>query len=184
MRCEAKVTFRRCRSCALKRTLYKSSLMKAEARLLILAVMSMFASMILEGCRGHRTNEPGPGARTTITTTTTVTRTTRTTADSDITAPGHPEAAPSPTGPGRVIGTSASVPASSAAPKVTHTETTRKKSKTSPPQAEFPTAKLVPGKPGYVFSPFDSKGRYVDVSGYTPGSKVKDPWTDKIFIVP
>jgi hypothetical protein len=41
----------------------------------------------------------------------------------------------------------------------------------------------VPDKPGYVFSPFDSS-RYVDVSGYTPGTKVKDPWTDKIFIVP
>jgi hypothetical protein len=49
---------------------------------------------------------------------------------------------------------------------------------------EFPTAKAVPGKPGYVLSPFDPSGRYVDVSGYTPGSKVKDPWTDKIFIVP
>jgi PEGA domain len=48
----------------------------------------------------------------------------------------------------------------------------------------FPTAKAVPGKPGYVFSPFDAKGRYIDVSGYPPGSKAKDPWTDKIFIVP
>ena len=48
----------------------------------------------------------------------------------------------------------------------------------------FPTAKAVPGKPGYVFSPFDTKGRYIDVSGYPPGSKAKDPWTNKIFIVP
>jgi hypothetical protein len=48
----------------------------------------------------------------------------------------------------------------------------------------FPTAKAVPGKRGYVFSPFDTKGRYIDVSGYPPGSKAKDPWTDKIFIVP
>ena len=47
----------------------------------------------------------------------------------------------------------------------------------------FPTAKAVPDKPGYVFSPFDSS-RYVDVSGYTSGTKVKDPWTDKIFVVP
>ena len=30
----------------------------------------------------------------------------------------------------------------------------------------FPTAKAVPGKPGYVFSPFDTKGRYIDVRGY------------------
>jgi hypothetical protein len=42
----------------------------------------------------------------------------------------------------------------------------------------------VPEKPGYVFSPFDSSGRYVDVSGYASGTKVKDPWTDKIFVVP
>src|SRR6266852_9248196 len=49
---------------------------------------------------------------------------------------------------------------------------------------EFPIAKSVPGKPGYVFSPFDTSERYIDVSGYTSGSKVKDPWTDKIFIVP
>lgn len=52
------------------------------------------------------------------------------------------------------------------------------------PQSEFPTAKAVPGKPGYVFSPFDTDKRYVDVSGYASGSKVKDPWTDKIFVVP
>ena len=51
-------------------------------------------------------------------------------------------------------------------------------------QPMFPAAKAVPGKPGYVFSPFDTKGRYVDVRGYPPGSKAKDPWTDKIFIVP
>jgi hypothetical protein len=57
-------------------------------------------------------------------------------------------------------------------------------SRASSTQAEFPTAKAVPGKPGYVVSPFDSSERYVDISGYTSGSKVKDPWTDKIFIVP
>jgi hypothetical protein len=60
--------------------------------------------------------------------------------------------------------------------------------RTVPPQAssapaQFPTAKAVPEKAGYVFSPFASD-RYVDVSGYAPGTKVKDPWTDKIFIVP
>ena len=48
----------------------------------------------------------------------------------------------------------------------------------------FPTAKAVPSKPGYVFSPFDTKRRYIDISDYLSGSKAKDPWTDKIFIVP
>ena len=36
---------------------------------------------------------------------------------------------------------------------------------------------------GYVYSPFDP-GKYVDVSGYAPGSKVKDPYSGKIFKVP
>jgi hypothetical protein len=48
----------------------------------------------------------------------------------------------------------------------------------------LPYAKPVPGKPGYVFSPFDKNGGYVDVTGYSPGQKVKDPYTGKIFLVP
>ena len=50
-------------------------------------------------------------------------------------------------------------------------------------QLEFPTAKPVEGKPGYVYSPYEP-GKYVDVSGYAPGSKVKDPYSGKIFLVP
>jgi PEGA domain len=57
-------------------------------------------------------------------------------------------------------------------------------SPSSPTEPMFPTAQTVPGKPGYVVSPFDTNGRYIDVSGYPSGSKAKDPWTDKIFIVP
>jgi hypothetical protein len=77
------------------------------------------------------------------------------------------------------------------ASRVSRKETAQAKPKPSPSpltssstEPMFPTAKAVPGKPGYVFSPFDTSGRYVDVTGYTSGSKVKDPWTDKIFIVP
>ena len=50
--------------------------------------------------------------------------------------------------------------------------------------AQFPVAKPVPGKPGYVFSPYDPNGGYVDVTGYASGSKVKDPYSQKIFLVP
>jgi len=69
-----------------------------------------------------------------------------------------------------------------------HTETAQpstgiSSSRASAPTPSFPTGKPVPGKPGYVFSPFTSE-RYVDVSGFASGTKVKDPWTDKIFIVP
>jgi hypothetical protein len=53
----------------------------------------------------------------------------------------------------------------------------------APAAQSFPTAKPVPDKPGYVFSPSEP-GKYVDVSGYPPGSKVKDPYSGKIFLVP
>ena len=49
---------------------------------------------------------------------------------------------------------------------------------------DLPYGKPVPGKPGYVFSPYDKSGGYVDVTGYAPGQKVKDPYTGKIFLVP
>jgi hypothetical protein len=52
------------------------------------------------------------------------------------------------------------------------------------PPAQYPTAKTVPGKPGYVFSPYDPNGGYVDVNGFTSGSKVKDPYSGKVFLVP
>ena len=57
-------------------------------------------------------------------------------------------------------------------------------SRSSSAQAQLPTAKPVPGKPGYVFSPFDPSGGYVDVTGYASGQKVKDPYSGKIFLVP
>jgi hypothetical protein len=65
------------------------------------------------------------------------------------------------------------------------------KPKASPPprsaatQPQFPTAKPVPGRAGLVYNPFDPNGGgYIDVSGYPPGTKVKDPDSQKIFIVP
>ena len=90
------------------------------------------------------------------------------TTSSDVTEPGHPVTAPQ--GARRETTQQNPKPSSSA--------------RSSYPQTQFPTAKAVPEKPGYVFSPFDSSGRYVDVSGYASGTKVKDPWTDKIFVVP
>jgi hypothetical protein len=54
---------------------------------------------------------------------------------------------------------------------------------TAPAPATFPTAKAVPDKPGYVYSVAEPN-KYVDVSGYPPGSKVKDPYSGQIFTVP
>ena len=113
--------------------------------------------------------------------------------ESDVTQPGRPVASTqvaSASQPPRKADTTRSQKPPRTTPPVAHTDTTQPEPKPSSPaqaastSSTFPTAKAVPDKPGYVFSPFDSSGRYVDVSGYTPGSKVKDPWTDKIFIVP
>ena len=112
---------------------------------------------------------------------------------SDVSEPGHPAPSTQVASPQQhesVADTARTQKPSRTSPRVAQTEKTEPEPKPSSPlqassaSTAFPTAKAVPGKPGYVFSPFDSSGRYVDVSGYTPGTKVKDPWTDKIFIVP
>ena len=51
-------------------------------------------------------------------------------------------------------------------------------------ESAIPFAKPVPGKPGYVYSPFDTKGGYIGVTGYPAGSLAKDPYSGKIFRVP
>jgi hypothetical protein len=114
-----------------------------------------------------------------------------TTEASDVTQPGQPISSQQTTSPPqrRPKVQSETSQSPSRTPHVVRTEPAQPHPKTSSsqssyPQADFPTAKAVPDKPGYVFSPFDSSGRYVDVSGYASGTKVKDPWTDKIFVVP
>jgi len=93
---------------------------------------------------------------------------------SDVTNPGEPvRVTPTP---------SPRVPSRKSAEK--STSKTKMVGVSPSPAAQFPVAKPVPGKPGLVFNPFNPAGGYIDVSGYAPGSKVKDPDSQKIFIVP
>lgn len=57
---------------------------------------------------------------------------------------------------------------------------------TTPPKSETtPTAKPVPDRPGFVYNPFSPNSKMLlDVRGKTSGTKVKDPTSGKLFIVP
>jgi hypothetical protein len=166
----------------------KSSHVKSAARILFLA------AIILSGCstaskvavssfrvidapanyvRRHIDGEN----QTTTTTTTTV-------ASDAVTTPGRTvNVAPSQNPPRPNVKPSAT-PRSSPATVTEKSKPPPSPSHNPSTQAQFPTAKPVPGKPGYVFSPFDPSGGYVDVNGYTSGQKVKDPYSGKIFLVP
>lgn len=134
----------------------------------------------------RRKIDPG----TTTTTTTTTVQTGRG-ATSDVVTPGRPVIAPTP--PPRIVARSRSVEPSRTTPPPRSTASTASTTKRSTPAptprpsasttVQFPTAKPVPGKPGFVYS-IDPKGGIVDVTGYKSGDKAKDPYTQKIFIIP
>jgi hypothetical protein len=50
-------------------------------------------------------------------------------------------------------------------------------------QGNLPYAHPVPGKPGFVTSPYGGAG-LIDARGFPPGTEVKDPYSGKSFLVP
>jgi hypothetical protein len=58
---------------------------------------------------------------------------------------------------------------------------------TAPPtksRRDLPYGIPVPGKPGFVTSPYSPKSGYVDVRGFPSGTEVKDPYSGKTFLTP
>ena len=48
----------------------------------------------------------------------------------------------------------------------------------------LPYGTPVPGKPGFVTSPFAPDAGYIQVLGFPPGTAVEDPYSGKIFLTP
>lgn len=122
-------------------------------------------------------------------TTTTTTRTTSEAAvgTSDVVNPGRPLPPRSQGGPGvqSNTGNTAVAGATSRPPRRDTANVTPPTPRTTPAAApeQFPTARPVPDKPGFVYS-VDPKGGIIDVTGYKSGDRAKDPYTKQIFIVP
>lgn len=70
-------------------------------------------------------------------------------------------------------------------PPPSHTEERTTTTTSGPaPKKDYPYATPVAGKSGFVTSPYAPYSGYVDVRGFPPGTEVKDPYTQKIFLVP
>jgi LysM repeat protein len=102
---------------------------------------------------------------------------------SDVTNPGQPVVVPSPKPRARVASRKSNQPSANTPSRVGASKPSPSSQK-SASATQFPVAKAVPGRPGLVFNPFNTSGAYIDVSGYAPGSKVKDPDSKQIFVVP
>ncbi|MBV9659375.1 MAG: hypothetical protein JO295_14840 [Verrucomicrobia bacterium] len=83
-------------------------------------------------------------------------------------------------------------PPPQATPTPTPRETTTTRETPTPPPStpvqqtpvDYPYATPVAGKPGFVTSPYAPEAGLVDVRGMSPGQQARDPYTNKIFLVP
>jgi hypothetical protein len=71
-----------------------------------------------------------------------------------------------------------------ASPNERNTRTARRSVANGRGKIDIPYGTPVPGKQGFVTSPFSPDSGYVDVRGVPPGTEVKDPYSGKTFLTP
>jgi hypothetical protein len=91
---------------------------------------------------------------------------------------------PPPNPPGPANATTTTAPDAGSAPDANASSTPPPVNSSTGEDHQLPYATPVPGKPGYVTSPYGGGGGYVDVRGFPPGTEVQDPYSGKHFLVP
>ena len=102
----------------------------------------------------------------------------------------NPPATTPPSSPSANVFSGSSAPKNDSAPTKPSAQSPSTAANTTPAPApkpivaEIPYGSPLPGRPGFVNSPFAQKHQLVDVTGLPTGMEVKCPYTGKLFRVP